>query len=181
MPSSTVPLILDLGCGKKKRVGTIGVDFSDRHDADVIHDLNNFPYPFSSSSVDHIYLDNVLEHLDNPLHVMEEIHRILKPYSTVKVIVPYFRSAYAFHDPTHKHFFTVESFSYYDPKHPICIRYDYTDARFNIEKIVFNEELNNRIIIKLFKKFANIFPRFYERYFSHFVPMDDITFILSKV
>ncbi len=36
--------ILDLGCGKKKREGAIGVDFSDRHAADVIHDLNVFPY-----------------------------------------------------------------------------------------------------------------------------------------
>ena len=32
--------ILDLGCGKKKRSGAIGVDYSDRHNADVIHDLN---------------------------------------------------------------------------------------------------------------------------------------------
>ena len=85
------PLILDLGCGKKKRPGTVGVDFSDRHEADVIHDLNNFPYPFLDSSVDHIYLDNVLEHLDHPLLVMEELYRILKPYATIKVIVPYFR------------------------------------------------------------------------------------------
>ena len=34
--------VLDLGCGKKKRPGTIGVDFSDRHDADVIHNLDRF-------------------------------------------------------------------------------------------------------------------------------------------
>ena len=34
--------VLDLGCGKKKRPGAIGVDFSDRHTADDIHDLNNF-------------------------------------------------------------------------------------------------------------------------------------------
>ena len=93
--------ILDLGCGKKKREGAIGVDFSDRHDADVIHDLNAFPYPFDDDSVDEIYLDNVLEHLDDPLKVMEEVHRICKPNGLVKVIVPYFRSVWAFIDPTH--------------------------------------------------------------------------------
>ena len=50
--------MLDLGWGKKKRVGTIGVDRSARHDADVIHDLDVFPYPFENESVDCVYLDN---------------------------------------------------------------------------------------------------------------------------
>ena len=39
-------IILDLGCGNKKRDGTIGVDFNSRTKADIIHDLNIFPYPF---------------------------------------------------------------------------------------------------------------------------------------
>lgn len=84
--------ILDLGCGKKKRAGSIGVDYSDRHNADIIHDLNIFPYPFESNSIDQIYLDNVLEHLEQPMRVMEEIYRITKAGGKVKVIVPYFRS-----------------------------------------------------------------------------------------
>ena len=70
--------ILDLGCGKKKRPNSIGVDFSDRHDADIIHDLNTFPYPFDSSSIDEVFMDNVLEHLDDPNRVMEEVYRITK-------------------------------------------------------------------------------------------------------
>lgn len=68
--------VLDLGCGKKKRPGAIGVDYSDRHDADVIHNLNVFPYPFPDNEFDVIYLDNVLEHLDDPMQVMSEVHRI---------------------------------------------------------------------------------------------------------
>ena len=101
--------VLDLGCGKKKRDGAIGVDWSDRHDADVIHDLNEFPYPFENSMFDEIYIDNTLEHLDDVMRVMEEIYRICKPGGLVKVIVPYFRSVWASIDPTHKTFFTVSS------------------------------------------------------------------------
>ena len=71
-------LILDLGCGNKKREGTVGVDYNTRLDGDVNHDLNTFPYPFQADSVDKIYIDNCIEHLDSPLNVMEEIHRILK-------------------------------------------------------------------------------------------------------
>jgi hypothetical protein len=47
--------ILDLGCGKKKRDDPIGVDWSDRHDADVIQDLNMLPYPFSDNEIDEIF------------------------------------------------------------------------------------------------------------------------------
>lgn len=172
--------ILDLGCGKKKRHGSIGVDFSDRHNADIIHNLNVFPYPFKDGEIDEIYLDNVLEHLDDPMRVMEEIHRICKLGGQIKVIVPYFRSVWAFIDPTHKHFFTVDSFAYFDPRHLVCQRYDYTSARFLVEKIVFNETLHNRWTKKVMIKLANMFPNRYEYYLSHFYPLDDITYYLKK-
>ena len=172
--------ILDLGCGKKKRIGSIGVDYSDRHNADVIHDLNVFPYPFESDSIDRIYLDNVLEHLDKPMRVMEEVHRITKPGGSVKVIVPYFRSVYAFIDPTHKHFFTVNSLAYFDPRSVICQRYDYTSARFYVEKIVFNETLNMRWSKRIVVRLANRFPHYYEFYLSHLYPLDDISYYLTK-
>ena len=172
--------ILDLGCGKKKRPGSIGVDFSDRHDADIIHDLNVFPYPFPDNEFDEIYLDNVLEHLDNPIRVMEEIHRIGKTGSIVKIIVPYFRSLWACIDPTHKVFFTVNSFAYFDPNHTICQRFDYTKARFAVGKIIFNETLNVRWFKKIVARIANKFPNHYELYFSHLYPLDDITYYLRK-
>ena len=171
---------LDLGCGKKKRAGSIGVDWSDQHDADVVHDLNVFPYPFESSIFDEIYIDNTLEHLDDVVRVMEEIHRICKPGGFVKVIVPYFRSVWACVDPTHKHFFTVNSLAYFDPDHIFCRRYDYSSARFKQEKLVFNETLNNRWTKKLVLKLANRWPSRYEYYLSHFYPLDDISFYLRK-
>ena len=174
--------ILDLGCGNKKRSGAIGVDFNERTSADIIHNLNIFPYPFEDSSFDEIYLDNTLEHLDDVLGVMEEVHRICKPGGIVKVIVPYFRSTWAYIDPTHKHFFTVDSFAYFDPDHIICTRYVYTLARFKPENIVFNETLGDRRWTKkLAIKLANRWPQRYEYYLSHFYPLDDITYYLRKL
>lgn len=173
--------LLDLGCGKKKRPDAIGVDYSDRHDADIIHDLNVFPYPLKEGEFDEIYLDNVLEHLDDPMRVMEEVHRICAAGGQVKVIVPYFRSLYAFIDPTHKHFFTVDSFAFYDPDHIICQRYDYVKTRFKVEKIVFNETLATRWPKSMVVALANKWPSRYERFLSHLVPLDDITFYLRKI
>jgi len=173
--------ILDLGCGNKKRDGAVGVDFNDRTAADVIHNLNKFPYPFDDSSIDEVYLDNTLEHLDDVIRVMEEVHRICRPGGMVKVIVPYFRSVWAYIDPTHKHYFTVESFSYFDPDHMICKRYDYTLARFRTERVVFNETLEGRWTKKLMVSLANHWPLRYESYLSHLYPLDDISYYLRKL
>ena len=181
MKENSDRLMLDLGCGNKKRPGTIGVDYNARVDGDISHDLNCFPYPFELGSVDRIYIDNCLEHLDSPLRVMEEIHRILKSGGEVKVIVPYFRSPSDFHEPTHKTFYTTESFSYYDPEHPICKRYDYTQAHFKVQKIVFHEHLDSRFIKKLVVRMANRWPSFYENIFSSILPLHEISFYLRKI
>ena len=173
--------ILDLGCGNKKRDGAIGIDFNSRTAADVIHDLNTFPYPLEDSSFEEIYLDNTLEHLDNVIRVMEEVHRISAPNALVKVIVPYFRSPWAFIDPTHKHFFTVNSFAYFDPVHPICQRYDYTLSRFRVEKVVFNETIPGRISKRIMRKIANKLPQRVEYFLSHLYPLDDITYYLKAI
>ena len=173
--------LLDLGCGNKKRAGALGIDFNNRTAADLIHNLNVFPYPLESETFDEVYVDNCLEHLDDVIRVMEEIHRVLKPAGLVKVIVPYFRSTWAHIDPTHKHFFTVHSFAYFDPDDLICQRYDYSLARFKVEKTVFNETLANRWTKRLVLRLANRWPSRYEYYFSHLYPLDDISFYLRKL
>jgi SAM-dependent methyltransferase len=172
---------LDLGCGNKKRPNTVGVDFNERSAADIVHNLNISPYPFGDCSVDKIYIDNTLEHLDEPLKVMEELYRIVKPQGIVKVIVPYFRSPAAFIDPTHKHFFTVESFAYYDSDHFICQHYDYTLARFKVEKIIFHENIQSGLIKNIMAWFANKWPLKYEIYLSQIIPLDEVTFYLRRV
>jgi len=174
-------LVLDLGCGKSKRPGTVGVDHTDRHDADIIHDLNIFPYPFDTGKVDEIFMDNVLEHLDDPMAVMVELYRILKPGGRLKVIVPYFRSVWAAIDPTHKHFFTVNSFAYYDPDHIVCQQYDYVDARFKVDKVVFNETYDNGWLRRFFVALGNRWPHRYEYYLSHLYPLDEVSFYLHRL
>jgi SAM-dependent methyltransferase len=176
---------LDLGCGNRKQAGMVGIDINPASAADVIHDLNLFPYPFDDSTFDEIHADNVIEHLENLPQVMEELYRIAKPDSTLKVIVPYFRARWAFVDPTHRHFFTVDSFGYFDPSHAFNQLYPYSKATFAIEKIVFNEKIIERGLLKLFrillKAFANKWPSRYEAYLSHLFPLDELTFYLRTI
>jgi ubiquinone/menaquinone biosynthesis C-methylase UbiE len=172
--------ILDLGCGNSKKQGSIGVDSNPRTSPDVLHDLNKFPYPFENNFFDQIFLDNSLEHLEDVVSVMEEIYRITKPGGNIKIIVPYFRSLWAFGDITHKTFFAVRSMELFDIHSEIAKKYDYTKSRFFIEKIVFNENLKNHFFKKIILKIANKYPLRYEIHFSHLYPLDDITYYLKK-
>lgn len=170
--------VLDFGCGNKKRPGAVGIDINPDTACDIVHDLNVFPYPFDDDSFDEIYADNVIEHLDDVIAVMEELHRIGRPNALVKVIVPYGRSRWAFIDPTHKHAFSCESFSYFDPNHIHSRLYNYSKARFRPEKIVFNETIRRRPITR---RIANWQPVRYEQHMSHLAPLDDLTFYLRVV
>jgi len=48
---------------------------------------------------------------------MEDLYRILKPGGVLKITVPYYNSKGTFQDPTHKRFFTEETFLYFT-NHP---------------------------------------------------------------
>jgi len=173
--------ILDLGCGNRKRPGAVGLDINPKTSADVIHDLDQYPYPFGVSTFDEIYADNVIEHLANIINVMEEIHRISKPGAMIKIIVPYFRAKWAFIDPTHRHFFTVESLTYFEPNHPHSNLYNYSSARFHIERVVFNETIHRGWLTNLVRALANRWPLRYEKFLSHLYPLDDLTYYIRCI
>lgn len=66
-------------------------------------------------------MNDILEHLDDPIKVMWECYRLLKPGGNLFIRVTYWNHKYTFSDPTHKHafseitlkFFTGERRSYY--------------------------------------------------------------------
>lgn len=122
---------LNLGCGLKKIEGFTGVDKIKTEATDVRHDLNVFPYPFSDNSVSEVVMDNVLEHLEDVIKVMDELYRISQPGAILRISVPYFKSNSAFTDPTHRHFFTETSFKYFTEENPLNY---YSQARFSALK-----------------------------------------------
>lgn len=103
--------IINIGCGKTRIPGSIGVDRVPINDyVDIIHDLSSVPYPFPDSSADEIHFYHVLEHLPDPVQKLEDIHRILKPGGILHMRVPHFSSMGAFSDMTHLRPFGFTSF-----------------------------------------------------------------------
>ena len=175
---------LDLGCGATKKHGFIGVDILKLDGVDIVHNLTSFPYPFEDNSIDEIWMDNVLEHLPNPMRVVEEIHRISKNGAKITVAVPYFRSHYACIDPTHVNFFGVNWFNYFDPSHIFQRKMQYSHAKLKVEKIVFDREwLESKygFFHGILIRWANKNLERFEGRLSHIFPLNSLTYYLTII
>ena len=132
MYKSNTKKIINIGCGRTRIPDSIGIDQANIPGyTDIIHDLNTIPYPLDTDSVDEIHFYHVLEHLDEPLKILEEIHRLLKPGGTLYMRVPHFSSNGAFTDITHKRPFSYFSFDIFDVND---YHHFYTKSQFHILK-----------------------------------------------
>ena len=105
--------ILDVGCGINKHPGSIGLDRNPRSRADVIADLDLFPYPFVDNSFDELRAVHVIEHVSDVMKTMEEFHRLVRPGGTVTIVTPHYTDFSSFCDPTHKWHLNTFSFRYF--------------------------------------------------------------------
>ena len=151
-------LKLNLGSGGRPLEGYVNVDVNSRAPrVDIVHDLNDYPWPFEGDSVDEIIMDQALEHLMDRNRAMKEMHRILKRGGTAKLVVPHFTWQYAFMDPTHRHFFAYGTFSYYARD---CGYFDFQFSACQV-RLVFGKRLSfwNRLLEPLFNRFPNAYEQ----------------------
>lgn len=107
-------LRLNLGCNDRSFKGFIGVDVAPGPGVDQIADLAQERWPWEDSTVEEILAYDVLEHLPNKRHSMNELWRILKPGGIVRIQVPHATDGDGGHcDPTHVSYWTTSDFEYY--------------------------------------------------------------------
>jgi SAM-dependent methyltransferase len=156
--------ILDVGCGSAKTEGAVGLDRSEDTDADIVHDLDAFPYPIPASSFDQILLQDVIEHVADPIGVFEELHRIARPGARIQIRTPHFSSVLAYGDPTHRHYFSALGMrSLAEPRFA-----HYTQARFRVLQVTLDMWLPFRLTG--IGVLANRFTDTYEKYFAFMMP-----------
>jgi len=99
------PLKLNLGCGYKKMDGYLNVDKFGDSRPDLVLDLEVLPWPFPDSSVTHITMASILEHIgqqpDQFLKIIQELWRICAPGAELIITVPHPRHDHFLGDPTH--------------------------------------------------------------------------------
>lgn len=110
--------VVDVGSGGiKQRPTAVGIDLFRAPGVDVVAQLAD-GLPLADASVDRIYAVHVLEHLDDVVATMNELHRVLVPGGVLHVLSPDWRSVNAVADPTHVRFFSVQTFKYFCGPHP---------------------------------------------------------------
>lgn len=102
-PPTTEPFRLDLGCGKNKKAGFVGVDREPFEGVDRVIDLT-CAWPWLSGSVAEVHCSHFIEHLDaeERAHFVNELYRVLVPGGRATIIAPSWTSGRALGDPTHK-------------------------------------------------------------------------------
>lgn len=123
---------LNLGCGSDIKKDYINVDILKKQGINLMFDLDKFYYPIKAHSCYEIYMDNVLEHVDDVVKCLNELWRICKNNAVIIIKVPYYNSYGAFNDITHKHYFNANSFQpFYTKTH----RSDYQNNNFELIKM----------------------------------------------
>lgn len=117
---------LNVGCGRNVIPGWVNLDSAALPGVDVVADLElcaTVPLPIPDSSVEELLLSHVLEHIRQPLPLMQELWRVAKPGAKLVALTPYGSSDDAFEDPTHVRQFFLGSYGYFSQ--PFYWRADY--------------------------------------------------------
>ena len=154
--------ILDIGCSRNKIKGAIGLDGDLDSNADIICNLEK-NFPLKNNIFDKVYCKHLLEHLNDPANIIQEIHRVAKPGARVLIEVPHFSSHTAYSDLTHKRYFS------------------FVMLNRLIDSIPHKSIKKEMTFYKTFRlcgiKFlANKFKEDYERFWTYIFPAENIRF-----
>jgi len=123
-----------------------------------------------------VYAYDIIEHVDDVIATMNEVHRVCQAGARVEITVPHFSCANAFTDPTHQRAFGYSSFDYVTGDHEFSF---YTDRIFRrrVSIMVFQPSIINKVVRRL----ANRFPRVYEMRWAWIFPAWFLFFDLEVI
>ena len=172
--------VLDIGCGRKKLPGAVGLDAQPLPGVDVVADLNA-SLPFPDGSFDAVSANQVLEHVRDLVALIHEIHRVLRQGGILVAHVPYFRSSWAHIDPTHVRCFTINSMDYFVAGTQCNREYRFSERAFRSVRVLLDNDFRPRLARALFAAAALRFPaRFENSFLSNLFVFQQLTYVLEK-
>ena len=155
---------LDVGCGINKLPGSIGIDRNPASRADVVCELDQFPYPFRDSSFDKLQAIHVIEHVGDVMKTMEEFHRLVRAGGELLIVTPHYTDFSSFCDPTHRWHLNSFSLRYFGEDNA---GYGYY-SKLRFEEISVHVKLLALWRWLGFQFLVNTFPR-YRRFWEHYL------------
>ncbi len=138
-------LKIDIGCGKNKKEGYVGVDIDPESKADIIASALNLP--FENDSVDEVFSRHLIEHFspDEAEKFFNEIYRVLKigGKADLKIDCDWSKGRLLKKDPTHKYRYSAKEIKNLVKKF----------SQFKVKKIFYfaNRTIRNKISVHLIK------------------------------
>lgn len=81
--------VLELGSGDDPDLrSTVRMDIADLPETDVVHDIEDTPWPFEDDEFRSVIANHVFEHLEYPEDALRECCRVVEPGGSVEVRVP---------------------------------------------------------------------------------------------
>ncbi len=175
--------ILDVGCGRFKIPGAIGIDLIEDDGVDVNHDLNIFPWPLPDDHFDLVIVKHVIEHVADVPKTLAEVIRISKHGALVYVETPHYSNNDSWGDPTHlRHLnsrFLIESFNETPPFMKQLLSYVDLKGKW---KTLGLEWMINRVNKKPGSRFWRKSVRDkWEKYYSFMIRAGNMYFVLQVV
>ena len=184
-------LRIDLGSGPNPKKGCYSIDHLQLDGIDIVADLNK---PFDllpDNSAEYVFSSHALEHVEQFLPLIAELHRITIAGGMIEIVVPHFSNPFFYSDPTHVRFFGLYTMNYFVPtemqKMARRVPTFYSDIRFELESIklyFYRTNLFDRICVPFLRAFVNFSPatqEFYERRLSWIFPAAEIRYKLRPI
>ena len=182
------PVIIDIGCGAKKKEGRIGIDRVNMPQVDIVADIESGLSFLPDRCVDEIHCRSVLEHIQNFEHLLSEMMRVLKNDGKAYIFVPHFSNPYYYSDPTHVRPFGLYTFYYFaDFEHQLKRRVPnfYSPLRLQIlsQRLIFRSKFGILGFLRRpFEQLINcctLFQEYYEENLVYKIPAHGIEFIIG--
>lgn len=136
---------LNLGAGNSPINGAISLDWPE-------WDAEDYCIDWEDETIACVHAYHFLEHLHDPIRMINEIERVLMPGGVLNICVPHYMGTMAYQDLDHKKFFTLETFkqsqdnSFYEKGKGL------QNLRIHINVMMAVVERNMAIIAQLVKK-----------------------------
>ena len=142
--------ILSIGAGMERIDGAVHLDRVSLPGIDIVWDIERTPWPMGTGCWDKVVANDVLEHVNNIIGVVDEINRVLKVGGVLEAQVPQWGTINTAIDPTHVRAFTELTFDYWCPATELGDKYWwYTNTAF--KKVSCRVQEQNELVFVLAK------------------------------